>query len=102
MYDPLVDGDDCSRGCASPFDIVPPRLCECGVVIPPERIAQVPNATKCVDCQSLSDEEAFYVMESAATGSEGKTSRVPVRMTREQYKKIKRPGYGSNLRFDRS
>ena len=103
MCDPLVDDDNCSRGSATPFDIVPPRLCGCGVVIPAERIAQVPNATKCVECQSLSDEDEFYVMESAATGSEGKTSRVPVRMDKKTYRsKYRRPGYGSNLRFDRS
>jgi hypothetical protein len=102
MCYPLVDDDNCSRGSASPFDIVPPRECdECGVVIPIERIASVPNTTKCVKCQVDNDQEEFYVMESAATGSEGKTSRVPVRMPRSEYKKIKRPGYGSNLRFDR-
>ena len=106
MYDPLVDGDDCSRGSATPLDVVPPvppRKCDkCGVVIPAERIDSVPNTTKCVKCQVDDDQEEFYVMESAATGSEGKTSRVPVRMDKKTYRsKYKRPGYGSNLRFDR-
>ena len=77
-------------------------LCQgCGVVIPPERLDAIPEATKCADCQAGDDQDEFYVMESMATGSEGKTSRVAVRMDKETYKRIKRPGYGSNLKFDR-
>lgn len=81
----------------------PARLCvSCGQSICPERIAQVPDSLKCADCQADGEQDAFYVMESAATGSEGKTSRVPVRMDRKTYRsKTRRPGYGSNLRFDR-
>lgn len=104
-----MNDDDCSRGHAtSPADILGavsdpgPKLChECGEVISAERLDAVPDARKCTNCQSGDDKEAFYVMESMATGSEGKTSRVPVRMDRETYKRLKRPGYGSNLRFDR-
>lgn len=101
-----MDDDKCSRGHTTPADILfSPKttaLCVgCGEPIGAERLAVVSDATKCATCQSGNDEEEFYVMESAATGSEGKTSRVPVRMSRSEYKKIKRPGYGSNLRFDR-
>lgn len=106
MSDPLVDDDTCPRGHTTPADILfSPKttgLCVgCGEPIGAERLAVVPDTTKCATCQVADDDEEFYVMESAATGSEGKTSRVAVRMSRSEYKKIKRPGYGSNLRFDR-
>ena len=106
----MVDDNNCSRGLVgSPDNILGitndpgPKLCHaCGVVISAERLDAVPHATKCADCQADDDQEEFYVMESMATGSEGKTSRVAVRMPRELYKRLKRPGYGSNLKFDRS
>lgn len=105
----MDDDDNCSRGHAtSPADVLGvfadpgPKLChECGAVIPAERLDAIPEATKCADCQAGDDQDEFYVMESMATGSEGKTSRVAVRMPRELYKRLKRPGYGSNLKFDR-
>jgi hypothetical protein len=108
MSDPLVDDDTCSRGHATPTDILfsakTTGLCVgCGKPICTERLAVVPDATKCAKCQVADDEDAFYVMEASLSGSEGKTSNVPVRMDEKTYRsKYRRPGYGSNLRLGRS
>ncbi len=81
-----------------------PRACvKCGASICADRIAQVPDARKCVKCEEEDEQPAFYVMETSLSGSEGKTSAQPVRMDPKTYKsKYRRPGYGSNLRLGRS
>lgn len=76
------------------------KLCvSCGTTIPPERIADMPEATKCLKCQSTQeDNEEGVVYSNIATG---KTERALGSMSVRVHKATRRPGYGSNLKFDR-